>query len=189
MNPFIGAFKPKQFYMENLSISSKQLLSSLLNRVLFLTLFACILAYMVESNIVEQYGDYAFSESPIKTALNVGAWVLSTFVIYGMIASVLGKMFSVVEKPVTIVTNTFWGQFYGILLGSFAGMLIVIISLNFVSSAATLASLSFLLPPIVAFFSIKAAYGYYAIKVSMQTTVGETVFLLTLTHILNAIKL
>lgn len=173
--------------MANLSISGKQLLSSLLNRVLFLTLFSCILAYMVESNIVEKFGDYAFSESPIITAINVGAWVLSTFVIYGMVVSVLGKMFSVVEKPVAIVTNTFWGQFYGILLGSFVGILIVIISLNFVSSATTLASLSFLLPPIVAFFTIKATYGYYAIKISMQTTVGETIFLLTLTHILNAI--
>ncbi|MCY9861274.1 hypothetical protein OTK49_01935 [Vibrio coralliirubri] len=138
---------------------------------------------------METYGEYAFSPTALQTAVNAAIWVISSFVIYGMLLSVLGKLFSIIEKPPAIVTNTFWGQLYGIIVGFFVSLFVIVLSLQFLTSVESMLSIEFLLPPIVTFFSIKTAYEYLAIKTSMQTTVGETVFLMFLTHILNSIIL
>ncbi|ELP5899932.1 hypothetical protein QTV49_001849 [Vibrio vulnificus] len=179
MNSVKGIFNPTDYFREITNKDGKTLVDEMLKKSIFIISFFAIVAYLSVSGFTEKMGIIEHTNLATKSAIESGLWAFCTFLLHGLIAAVVAKLFSVDEKIPVIVTCYFWSQLYGWIAG------LIMFTLTFcllflITADIELALISSIIPFLIA----KVWYLIKGTEISMQTSKIESVAIVALSSAL-----
>ena len=179
MNSVKGIFKPADYFRVIASKDSKTLIDEMLKKIIFIISFFSIIAYLSVSGFTEKMGISGEATLATKSAIDSGLWAFCTFVLHGLIAAVVAKLFSVDERISVIVTCYFWSHLYGWIAGfvtfTFTFFLVLLITADI-----EFALISSIIPILI----VKVWYLIKGTEISMQTSKVESIAILILSSVL-----
>ncbi|MBU2898315.1 hypothetical protein [Vibrio hepatarius] len=179
MNSVKGIFKPADYFRVIASKDGKTLVGEMLKKIIFIISFFSIIAYLSVLGFTEKMGIMGEATLATKSAIDSGLWAFSTFLLHGLIAAVVAKLFSVDERISVIVTCYFWSHLYGWIAG------FLMFALTFCLALLITADIQFaIISSVIPFIIVKVWYLMKGTEISMQTSKIESVAILILSSVL-----
>lgn len=180
MHAAIGFVKPRTFFQKVSLKSHLEVTDTLFKNMIFLISFVSILTYLSIDMFFNTLNPEVITISPTKLSIHSAIVVFSLFFIQGLVFSVVGKLFNVEERWSIVVACNFWATTY-----SFIAFILVLLIMAIIANYSGWMVNNIAVPSWGFIFTLKLMYTYLAIRVSMQTSRSESIFILLLGMILT----